>query len=277
MAQAIGGSGRVDPAKEIQKKKKKVTSTVKGGGLEASPTDSRSPGTGRTGSIEEVMNYPASEGSRGKGMYTQADAAGPLPPSGDYATGTGQTHTPFGDAIMPNQYGEVWSNPDTLIREKLRQMNVGTRGGTYASLLDQADNLGIMWMLMQGNQAAQGTPNFIDWSGQYLDNQLTPGGTSVSASDIAGALRSAANDPDSPTRNYLSNPGLTPSDQVGNVLSTLNKSFEGANMPDIIRAAYLARARELGDNFQNQRLRQPMSESFLGTLDKGTFLNSLGG
>jgi hypothetical protein len=268
------GGGRVDPAKEIQKKKKKQTTTKVG--LEKNPWGGATEPVGsnqQTGSLDQIIY--GSEGSQGDGNYGVAAAS--VPGSGDYATGTGGTNTQFGNAFLPGMYGEAWANPDTLIREKFRQEGIGTRGGTYAALLDQADNLGIMWMLMQGNQAAQGTPNFIDWSGQYLDNQLTPGGRSVSAADIAGALRGAIDDPNNPTRNYLANPGLTPSDQVGNVLSTLNKSFEGANMPDIIRAAYLARARELGDSFQNQRMRQPMSDPFLNTLDKTGFLGSLGG
>jgi hypothetical protein len=207
---------RVDPAKQIKKAKTPVSPKI------GFINDKDQPGTIKKPIVPTKQTTTTSTGSTGGGLTgavgnAQALISGSVnqssSPTGDFNTGTGGTKTAFGNAFLPAMYGEAWSNPDTLVRELFRQKGIGTQGGTYAATLDQADKLGLLWMLQQGND----------------------------------------------------------------VLSTLNTGLQGANMPDIIRAAYMARARELADTYQNQRMRSPSGGTFLNSLSNSGYLNSLGG
>lgn len=186
------------------------------------------------------------------------EGGAPLP---GFATGTGETTTAFGNAIMPGMYEEAWDNPDTLIRLFFNLNNLPTTGGGYGAALQQADRLRGLWLLMQNQAAAQGYPNFMDWTGQYLGQQFTPGGQSIGLGDIASAFM-GANDENSVLRNYIANPELLPSDQVQQFGSLMRNSLQAA-APDIVQAAILARIRDLGDQYQTAALGQVNDKPFM--------------
>jgi hypothetical protein len=171
------------------------------------------------------------------------------------AQGTGQAQTPFGQSIAPTAYNMAWSNPEALIQQYFTQQGLPERGGGYALAQDEAERLGILWLLLNNsNTPQQGTAGYLDWAGGYLGNQFTPGGPSVSPQDVISAMFGAA--ADSPVGESLAASNLDPSQQVQNTLSTLAAGL-GGNMPSPVLRTLLAQYQKAGDEFTASRLTNP--------------------
>lgn len=220
-------------------------------------TSSGAPPTNRPGGLA----IQPEGGARVASTSTQAKQTPPTGGGAGSGSGDGyQAHTAFGRSVLPGMYSEAQANPDELIRLWFQQQHMGTLGGTYGAALQQADNLGLLHLLMSGSKSLGGTPEMLDWTDSYLKNQFTPGAQGPSTQDLITSM--FTKDKNNPVYNYISNPDMTPSDQVQNMGSTLNKALEG-NMPDIVRAALLARVRALGDDYSASRLTHPGNSPFV--------------
>jgi len=196
---------------------------------------------------------------------------GVLPPGG-FEMGTYGTETAFGDKFLNSNLTNVYDNPTNIVSEWFRQQGIGTNGGSYAQAMGQADTLPILWLLAQGNEVGKGSANFADWAGNYMNSTREAGGTGFGPQDVMNSIfgGAAVKDPNSVLGQSLHNSSLTAEDQVGNMLSTLGKGFE-SNMPDVVRAALLSRARQLGDEFENVRNRKDGDTNFSQFLQRNEF------
>lgn len=259
------GKPQSSTSKDVEDKRASTNSG--GNSVRPSVNTSGISSTGDPGSTTPVnANAPSSD------RETNASSGGApasSPPPYTFNPGEVQTNTPFGNQVMPGEYANSWSNPDSLIRLYFDTMGIPISGGAYGSALQQADALRPLWFLMQNQDVANGYGNYIDWTGDYMNQLFTPGGASVGLRDIAGAISGSIGDPNSVIGNYLNNPQMTAAEQVQQIGSTL-RSTVGAAAPSIVAGALLNMAREYGDQYQASSLTSPNGGTFNQYLaDKG--------
>lgn len=240
---------------------------------ERTPASSGSPAISGASAPSWLLSKATGSGDAGSGKTTL-----PVTPpgtGGSYNTGSGGTQTAFGDRFLPGMYDTAYANPEAVLREYFNMKGMNTQGGTYAAMRSQANNMPLAWLLAQGGDAVQGTPNYLDWTGQYYNQALTPGGASLSNRDIANALTGAAGDSTSILGNALTT-GATPDQQVGDFMSTLRAGMDIANIPDIVKAAYLAQAGDMGDSYMANALTDPNNQAFLQQIIQSGLIDRLG-
>ncbi len=189
------------------------------------------------------------DGSRPRtpGTGAPAGVSGP----GGFDVGSTTAQTAFGKTFNPGYDEEVWADPTSLINAWFDHKGMPTHSGGYAVAKQQADNLGILWMLLQGDNATS-MANYEDWAGQYLEQQFTPGGTRVSPREVMNAILNPGDPETTILGSHLNNDDLTAADQVQNVLSAMRYGMQGS-VPRPVLDAYLNQARSLGEDFTAHR------------------------
>jgi hypothetical protein len=180
--------------------------------------------------------------------------------NGAFPVGSGYTaQTKLGQSFIDAALPGAWDDPEALIDTFYRVNGMAKGGGTYGTQLESADNLGMLYMALMGDQALQGNGNFVDWASKYLENGRTADGRSISPGEIWGAITSPENN--SPLNYYLNNPSLTPEDQVNNFMSAARYGME-STLPGPILNAVLAQIDQMGREFRSLRNTQAGGSSF---------------
>jgi hypothetical protein len=185
---------------------------------------------------------------------------GPAGGTGAFPTGSGyQAQTKLGRSFIDAMLPGAWDDPEALIDTFYRVNGLDKGSGTYGVELENADNLGILYMALMGDRAFQGNGNFVDWASNYLQNGRTADGRSISPQEVWGALTQP--DANSPLSYYLNNPSLTPEDQVNNFMSAARYGLE-TTLPAPILNAFLAQIDQMGREFRSLRNTSAGSASF---------------
>jgi hypothetical protein len=152
----------------------------------------------------------------------------------------------YRDLMLPT----AWDDPEALIDTFYRVYGIDKGSGDYGTMLESADNLGIMYMLQNGEGAFGGNAHFVDWAANRMMDQRRADGVS----DSPNTLWQAMIDPmsNSPLNYYLNNPSLTPEDQVNNFMSTMRYGLE-QSLPAPILNALMAQVDQMGREFRSLR------------------------
>lgn len=206
------------------------------------------------GSSANMAYNPAAQAAATAGGMT------PAPGNPAFPTGSGyQAQTALGKSYRDLMLPSAWEDPEALIDTMYRTAGWDKGSGDYGTQLESADNLGILYMALMGEDAFQGNANFVDWASKYLTDQRRAGGVSLSPGEIWEAItKPTAN---SPLNYYLNNPTLTPEDQVNNFMSTMRYGME-STLPAPILNALMAQVDQIGREFRSLRNTQSGGASF---------------
>jgi len=179
---------------------------------------------------------------------------------GAFPTGSGYTaQTKLGRSFLDMALPDAWNDPEALIDTYYRTMGLAKGSGDYGRQLDDADNLGMLYLALNGADAGRGNAHFVDWAANYLANGRTADGVSISPGEIWNAISNP--EANSPLNYYLNNPSLTPEDQVNNFMSAARYGLE-QTLPAPVLNAYLAQIDQMGRDFRSLRNTQTGSATF---------------
>jgi hypothetical protein len=184
-----------------------------------------------------------------------ATGGNPAFPTGSGYTAQTQLGRSYRDLMLPS----AWEDPEALIDTYYRVSGLDKGSGDYGTQLESADNLGILYMALMGENANQGNANFVDWASNYLTDQRRADGRSLAPSEIWQAIVDPS--ANSPLSYYLNNPTLTPEDQVNNFMSTMRYGME-STLPAPILNALMAQVDQMGREFRSLRNTQAGNSSF---------------
>ena len=230
-------------------KKKRTVGTLVSNPIQPSGAsgDSRNIGGGSSGAYYTQAATPKSSGT----------------PTG---AGTNRAQTPFGRYIAPSALHDLWNDPQAAVTDYFKFMDLPRTGGGYASALDDADRVQLLYLLLNNNN-----PNFlsfgdagpIDWLGRYEANQFKPGAAGVGPSDIINALFNAK----AGTTVYQALNGgsvpMTAEQQTKAWLDSLQGGFANT-MPDAVYQTLIARYQQAARDFNAQRAHNPGGATSFG-------------
>ena len=187
-------------------------------------------GTGGAGAYGSGGGYGgvqlASDGGGGGG----AGGAG-LP-----ATDLTSPFTGFASRYMPGAAEMLFSNPEVLLRDTLRDMGRMPDQGLYYMLQPQAENANALFALGYGGGSDLGAGsnmNGINFINEFLMNQATPGGMAVDFNKGMNALMNYA--PGSALDSMLNL--ANPEDQISNFRGLAGALANTSLHPIMARAA----------------------------------------
>lgn len=201
------------------------------------------------------------------------NAATNVPPMHGMDTQTARTA--FGKQFTPDMGLDVFANPEVAATQFMRNQGMDPmRGGGMTKVMnDLAQVMPDLFFLTQGTGVkgagmGLGAPSFLDFAGQFLNGQSTPGGGFVSP-DIIGNLFGKQ---DSPLNAFLNDPNADAATQISRLIGMMGAGLQTTIPPQILQAI-LGTAQQSGTDYMADQATGKRGGTFADALKKGTSID----